>query len=76
MEHERDRDKVCDAFAEYLSNPLNANVANIGEKYKVKHVPLYQEKLTRELVFATMNKLENALQSGASLRLGCHCHPK
>eukprot|EP00973_Karenia_brevis_P064690 8986344-Karenia_brevis.AAC.1 len=76
MRKESDRGNVCEAFAIYLEDPLNANLSAIGKQHGVRHLEFYEDSLSRELVLSTLNKLENALRMGSSLRLCCYCRPK
>eukprot|EP00973_Karenia_brevis_P001334 181740-Karenia_brevis.AAC.1 len=69
MAGEADRSKVCEAFEKYLNDPLDANLSAISKQFGVKHMPFYEHILSRELVLSTLNKLENTLRMGSSLRL-------
>eukprot|EP00973_Karenia_brevis_P034686 4786651-Karenia_brevis.AAC.1 len=76
MSKESDRPKVCDAYREYLNDPLKADLSAISRRFGVRHTKFYDDILSRELVLSTLNKLENTLRMGQSLRLICCCAPK
>eukprot|EP00973_Karenia_brevis_P083605 11599261-Karenia_brevis.AAC.1 len=60
----------------YLKDPLNADLSAIAKQFGVRHMELYDNILSRELVLSTLDKLENALRMGSSMRLICHCAPR